>query len=103
MVDSLLVDSTMHVHSMAGDGVYVSQAFMDSMAATQHTIAMLQQKVALSEKAAFENNFKIDNLWMMIASALVFIMNLGFATLESGLTTAKNTINVLFKNTIIPC
>ncbi|MDX2191340.1 MAG: ammonium transporter [Bacteroidota bacterium] len=39
---------------------------------------------------------------MMIASALVFIMHLGFATLESGLTRAKNTTNVLFKNTVIP-
>jgi ammonium transporter, Amt family len=46
--------------------------------------------------------FTINNLWIMIASILVFIMHLGFAALEAGLTRAKNTINILFKNTIIP-
>ena len=47
--------------------------------------------------------FTTSNLWMMIAAALVFIMNLGFATVESGLTRAKNTANILFKNVMIPC
>lgn len=46
--------------------------------------------------------FTINNLWMMIATILVFIMHLGFASLEAGLTRAKNTVNILFKNTIIP-
>lgn len=49
-----------------------------------------------------EISFTVSNLWMMICTALVFIMNLGFATLETGLTRSKNTVNVLFKNTIIP-
>lgn len=39
---------------------------------------------------------------MMIATTMVFIMHLGFASLEAGLTRSKNTINILFKNTIIP-
>lgn len=47
--------------------------------------------------------FTVNNLWMMIATALVFIMNLGFATVETGLTQSKNTVNILFKNTLIPC
>lgn len=46
--------------------------------------------------------FTISNLWMMVATLLVFIMHLGFASLEAGLTRSKNTINILFKNTIIP-
>jgi Amt family ammonium transporter len=46
--------------------------------------------------------FTINNLWIMMASLLVFIMHLGFASLEAGLTRAKNTINILFKNTVIP-
>ena len=45
--------------------------------------------------------FTANNVWMMLAAALVFIMHLGFATLESGLTRAKNTTNILFKNTFI--
>jgi len=48
------------------------------------------------------NLFTINNLWMMLATALVFIMHLGFASLEAGLTQSKNTINILFKNSIIP-
>ena len=45
----------------------------------------------------------INNLWIMMAGALVFIMHLGFASLESGLTQSKNTVNILFKNTMIIC
>lgn len=46
--------------------------------------------------------FTTNNLWMMIATALVFIMHLGFATVETGLTRSKNTVNILFKNSVIP-
>ncbi|MCC5829475.1 MAG: ammonium transporter [Phycisphaeraceae bacterium] len=47
--------------------------------------------------------FVVDNLWILIAAALVFLMHLGFATLEAGLTRSKETVNILFKNTMIPC
>jgi Amt family ammonium transporter len=47
--------------------------------------------------------FTANNIWMMLATGLVFIMHLGFATVESGLTQSKNTVNILFKNTLIPC
>ncbi len=49
------------------------------------------------------DTFTVNNLWIMIAGMLVFIMHLGFATLESGLTRSKNTVNILFKNTMIIC
>jgi Amt family ammonium transporter len=45
--------------------------------------------------------FTVNNVWMMVATFLVFIMHLGFATLECGLTRAKNTTNILFKNVSI--
>lgn len=45
--------------------------------------------------------FTTNNLWMMICIALVFIMHLGFSLLEIGLTRAKNTINILFKNVMV--
>ena len=45
--------------------------------------------------------FMVDNLWILISAALVFIMHLGFATLETGLTRQKNTVNILFKNLFI--
>jgi ammonium transporter, Amt family len=44
----------------------------------------------------------INNLWMIIAAALVFIMNLGFACVETGLIRSKNATNVLFKNLLVP-
>ncbi len=47
------------------------------------------------------STFETSNLWILIAAFLVFIMHLGFATLESGLTQAKNTTNILFKNVFI--
>ena len=47
--------------------------------------------------------FTANNVWMMICTALVFFMHLGFSLLESGLTRQKNTINILFKNLFIIC
>ncbi|MEX1010856.1 MAG: ammonium transporter [Balneolaceae bacterium] len=45
--------------------------------------------------------FIVDNLWILIASVLVLIMHLGFASVESGLTQAKNSVNVIYKNVFI--
>jgi hypothetical protein len=64
-----------------------------------------EQKAAVLEEfnatASAASNFRIDNLWILIAAFLVFTMHLGFATLESGLTQKKNTVNILFKNVFI--
>ena len=40
----------------------------------------------------------LDTLWVLIASFLVFIMHLGFTTIEAGLTRSKNTISIITKN-----
>src|SRR5690606_31763342 len=58
---------------------------------------------ASATEAATNALFTANNVWMMLATALVFIMHMGFATLESGLTRSKNTVNVLFKNVYIVC
>ena len=47
--------------------------------------------------------FAVNNLWILISAALVFIMHLGFASVESGLCQKKNTVNILFKNLFIVC
>lgn len=56
---------------------------------------------ALAEAASGSGVFFANNVWMMLCAGLVFIMHLGFATLESGMTRSKNTVNILFKNTFI--
>lgn len=54
---------------------------------------------AQEETGVSDEMFTVNNVWMMIATFLVFAMHLGFASLEAGLTRAKNTVNILFKNT----
>ncbi|MDR0999540.1 MAG: ammonium transporter [Clostridiales bacterium] len=43
----------------------------------------------------------IDTLWVTLAAFLVFWMNLGFASVESGMARSKNTVNILSKNFIV--
>ena len=76
--------------------------FMDS---GLETVASLIQPVAVAtepEITASQSLFTANNLWMMLCTALVFIMHLGFASVEAGFTQAKNTVNILFKNTLTP-
>lgn len=40
----------------------------------------------------------IDMIWLVLAAALVFFMQAGFAMVETGLTRAKNASNILMKN-----
>jgi Amt family ammonium transporter len=40
----------------------------------------------------------LNTFFLLIAAALVFFMQAGFAMLTAGLTRAKNTTNILFKN-----
>ena len=65
--------------------------------------ALLLPERAWAEDAVTPGQFVANNVWMMISAALVFIMHLGFSTLETGLTRAKNTTNILFKNVFIIC
>jgi len=50
-----------------------------------------------------EVKFLIDNLWILISAALVFLMHLGFASVEAGMCQRKNTVNIMFKNVFIVC
>ncbi len=40
----------------------------------------------------------LDYVWTILAAALVFLMQAGFALLETGLTRAKNAANIIMKN-----
>ena len=39
-----------------------------------------------------------DYVWTMVAAALVFFMQAGFALVEAGFTRAKNAVNIMMKN-----
>ena len=55
----------------------------------------------VAEVAGSTAMYVVNNTWMLVATFLVFVMHLGFASLEAGMTQAKNTVNILFKNTAI--
>ncbi|MGV1098013.1 ammonium transporter [Thiovibrio sp. JS02] len=40
----------------------------------------------------------LDYVWTLVAAALVFFMQAGFAMVEAGFTRAKNSINIMMKN-----
>jgi Amt family ammonium transporter len=54
---------------------------------------------ALSNKEAIDLvQTHANYLWTLVAAALVFFMQAGFAMVETGFTRAKNAINILMKN-----
>jgi Amt family ammonium transporter len=86
----------------------------EAVAAPAEPAAAPAEPAAAEEKPAYANyeefkaspeyvGYLANNLWIMIAAALVFLMHLGFATVESGLCQQKNTVNILFKNVFIVC
>lgn len=83
--DSTMVDSAM---------VEAAAPVMESPAAVEQSAEMLAQMG--------DNLLTTNNVWMMVATALVFIMHLGFAGVEAGFGQSKNTVNILFKNTLTP-
>ncbi|NOR75988.1 MAG: ammonium transporter [Draconibacterium sp.] len=42
----------------------------------------------------------LNTLWVLVAAALVMLMQAGFAMVESGFTRSKNSINILMKNLV---
>lgn len=61
--------------------------------------ALLLPATALAD----DGNAANDMVWLATASALVFLMQAGFALLESGMSRAKNALNVVMKNYMDVC
>jgi Amt family ammonium transporter len=45
----------------------------------------------------------INSVWVVLAGALVFLMQAGFAMLETGMSRSKNAVNVMMKNYMDLC
>lgn len=52
---------------------------------------------------AADENLALNTVWVLIAAALVFFMQTGFALLESGMARSKNAVNVVMKNYMDVC
>jgi len=70
---------------------------MNNQIQTADILAKANEALAAAEQAQFITN----NLWLLIATVLVFIMHLGFSALEAGFVQKKNVVNILFKNAMI--
>jgi len=82
---------------------FVAMAALDSAALLAEDESPVADYLELVESSGAEyapafDFFTVSMLWTVIAAGLVFLMHLGFATLEAGLTQSKNTVNILFKN-----
>jgi Amt family ammonium transporter len=57
----------------------------------------------VAQAGAAELQVAMDTVWVIIAGALVFFMQAGFALLEGGMARAKNAVNVVMKNYVDVC
>lgn len=55
------------------------------------------------EATAADVQTHLNYVWTLIAAALVFFMQAGFALVETGFTRAKNAVNIMFKNLMDFC
>ena len=56
-------------------------------------MTLQELEVVVSEYATV-----LDTIWILIAAALVFFMQAGFAMVETGFTRSKNAGNIIMKN-----
>ena len=59
--------------------------------------ALLFSSLAFADDIA-DLSAATNMVWLVTASALVFLMQAGFALLESGMSRSKNSLNVVMKN-----
>ena len=67
-------------------------------------LSLLQETPSTEVAKAVEQiNGDMGMLWMLIAGILVFLMQAGFTLVESGMTRAKNAVNIAMKNLLDIC
>ncbi len=77
-------------------------SFLNAIASSAELAETANTLTSVPEMNMADTVLTASNIWMMLCTALVFIMHLGFAGVEAGFGQAKNTVNILFKNTLTP-
>jgi Amt family ammonium transporter len=58
---------------------------------------------AFAQEGGFDVQEALNTVWLFLGSVLVFMMQVGFALVETGLTRAKNAANIVMKNLMDFC
>ena len=64
-------------------------------------MSLLNMPLIIQDTAAVEGDMGM--LWMLLSGILVFFMQAGFTLVESGMTRAKNAVNIAMKNLLDIC
>lgn len=82
---------------VADDVVVVVEPTEESLAETEPA------EEADAPPTLSEVTYALDNMILFIAAVLVLFMQAGFAMVEAGFNSSKNTVNILFKNLMDVC
>ncbi len=67
-------------------------------AATEVAATVIHSTPAVPDNQIADTQANLNLIWTMIAAILVFLMQAGFALVETGLTRSKNAVNIIMKN-----
>jgi len=68
------------------------------IAMAQEVVTESVGEVAVVASPVNEAAYAIDNMFLFLCAVLVLFMQAGFAMVETGFNSAKNAVNILFKN-----
>ena len=74
----------------------------DIPAASHAAFVAVADAITELESGIYIANKSMDWMWLLLGGSLVFFMHSGFALLEVGSVSVRNTQNILFKNVISP-
>jgi Amt family ammonium transporter len=83
--------------------LFVRAALLGSIAAGALPAAASGAEGASIEEVAQGLQTTLDNVWILVAEALVLFMQAGFALVEAGMIRAKSVGNVMMKNLMDLC
>jgi Amt family ammonium transporter len=76
----------------------VSPVWAQETAEVTATAGAVVEEAFDAAAVAGQTAYAIDNMFLLFCAVLVLFMQAGFALVEAGFNSAKNTVNILFKN-----